>query len=129
MDSHKSITSIALSARFNIGAYVDIEIEKNSIRNVVYYCFSSDDTREDGQIRISNDAFALLCSELSDILSVQSSTSIGDNSIHRMKIRYADSNNKIFDNTLSAEILAKVILLIADTSEDLSPIGSLRQYV
>ncbi len=134
------ILSIDFDLTIDNDCYAQTSILRGTPRCKAFYCFRNDDTREDGEDRIPQESFNLICSSIAELLSnntkdtearLKYNLTITSSEKHRFIFK---SQNRIThlseeDCFLSVKTLKTIINLLTEHIAEYSFLTAFRPYI
>lgn len=133
------ILSIDFDMTIDNECYAQTSILNATPRCKAFYCFRNDDTREDGEERLSQDTFCLICSSIAELLGsnrkdtdVRLKYELTFTTAQKLKFTFKSQTETTHsskeNNTLSANTLKAIINLLTDNIDEYSFLTAFRPH-
>lgn len=131
------ILSIDFDLAIDNDCYAQTSILRGTPRCKAFYCFRNDDTREDGEDRLSQDSFASICCSIAQLLSDNDSASethlkyeitITTDDKHKYSFKSLQAT-KQGSESLPANTLKAIINLLTDHIAEFSFLVAFQPYI
>lgn len=110
------------------GMFVNMSLEKENGKCLVYYCYGSPDTREDGQLRHPAEMFDTLTESVDKFVHKEIETALPDNFKFKIGFTTADGATEEYTG-IDRNAFMELLMEISNNIEEFAFVNGFRYYL